>query len=108
MPEADHEPVVKIFDPSGSATWLLTESIPDEPDLLFGLCDLGAGFPELGYVRRSELESITGAFGLGRERDVHFTPQAPLSVYVEAADEHRRIVETRSQLGLVTLTLVPS
>ena len=54
--EIDHQPVVKIF--GGAATWLLTESDPDEPDTLYGLCDLGMGEPELGYVSRAELESI--------------------------------------------------
>ena len=64
----DPEPVVKIFDPSGSATWLISESDPEDPDRLFGLCDLGMGYPELGYVLRSELESAKGRFGLGLER----------------------------------------
>jgi hypothetical protein len=46
--EIDFEPVVKLFTPWGGANWLLTEIEPDEPDLAFGLCDLGMGFPELG------------------------------------------------------------
>ena len=50
-------PVVKLFTPDASATWLLTELDPADPDLAFGLCDLGLGCPELGYVRLSELES---------------------------------------------------
>lgn len=45
--ETDHLPVVKFFDPTGAATWLITEMMPDEPDILFGLCDLGMGCPEL-------------------------------------------------------------
>jgi hypothetical protein len=35
--EIDHKPVLKIFNPCGSQTWLLTESDPDDPDRLFGL-----------------------------------------------------------------------
>src|SRR5450755_4554581 len=46
----DHKPVVKLFTPDGAATWLLTEIDPDDPDRAFGLCDLGFGCPELGYV----------------------------------------------------------
>lgn len=46
----DPRPVVKLFTPNGSATWLITEGY-EEPDgdlRLFGLCDLGFGSPELG------------------------------------------------------------
>ena len=38
------------FTPDAGATWLLTEIDPDDHDHAFGLCDLGQGFPELGYV----------------------------------------------------------
>jgi|AntDeeMinimDraft_5_1070356.scaffolds.fasta_scaffold32978_1 hypothetical protein len=77
-------PVVKIFTPDANATWLLTEiDEGDEGDLLFGLCDLGLGFAELGYVSRAELESLRGKFGLPVERDRGFTGHAPLSVYAD-------------------------
>src|SRR5471030_3223534 len=46
----DFEPVVKLFTPDGNATWLLTEIDNAEIDLAFGLCDLGLGSPELGYL----------------------------------------------------------
>ena len=84
-PDADHRPAVKFFDPCGAATWLITQIDPDEPDILFGLCDLGLGFPELGPVRLSELESVKGRLGLGIERDLYFEARYPLSVYAEAA-----------------------
>ena len=87
-PEPNHVPVVKIFNPYGGSTWLLTESIPDEPDILFGLCDLGVGEPELGYVSRSELETLRiemGGCELPLERDEHFTPQYAISRYAEDA-----------------------
>jgi Protein of unknown function (DUF2958) len=72
----DFKPVVKLFTPDAQCTWLLTELDPDgratslrapiqdvsagprsEQDcevsgLAFGLCDLGMGEPELGYVSR--------------------------------------------------------
>lgn len=54
----DRRPVVKLFTPDASATWLLTELDPADPDLTFGLCDLGLGCPELGHVRLSELEAV--------------------------------------------------
>ena len=56
-----------------------------DTDILFGLCDLGFGCPELGYVSLRELESVKGRFGLGIERDLHFKARYPLSVYAEAA-----------------------
>lgn len=108
LPEPDHEPVVKIFDPSGGATWLITESLPDEPNLLFGLCDLGMGMPELGYVLRSDLESDRGEYGLPLERDLHFKAYAGISSYVRAASQFRHIVETRGKLGVTHLRAVPS
>lgn len=83
--EPDHRPVVKFFDPCGAATWLITESDPNEPDRLFGLCDLGLGFPELGYVSLDELQSIELRFGLGIERDIHWKAASPLSEYADAA-----------------------
>lgn len=56
----------------GTATWLLSESDPDDPDRLFGLCDLGLGFPELGYVSLAEIITLRGKLGLPIERDQHF------------------------------------
>ncbi|MCA9831540.1 MAG: DUF2958 domain-containing protein [Dehalococcoidia bacterium] len=65
---------VKFFDPCGAATWYITEF--DGDDILFGLCDLGFGEPELGYVNLSELQAVRGPLGLGVERDLYWTPRA--------------------------------
>lgn len=89
----DPIPVLKLFVPWGAATWLITEMMPSDPDLLFGLCDLGMQCPELGYVRVSEIESITGPGGLRIERDIHWTGKHALSVYADAARERGRIEE---------------
>jgi hypothetical protein len=102
--ETDHLPVVKYFDPCGAATWIVTELMPAEgdgvePDILFGLCDLGMGCPELGYVSLSELRSVTGRLGLGIERDLYFRARYPLSVYAHAAHRRGRIVESESLLA---------
>jgi len=83
--EADFIPVVKFFTPDAGCTWLLTELDPDEPDIAFGLCDLGMGCPELGGVRISELESVRGRLGLPVERDRYFIARHTLSVYARAA-----------------------
>ena len=83
--EIDFYPVVKLFTPDGAATWLLTELDPEDPDIAFGLCDLGMGFPELGSVSIAELETVRGKLGLAVERDRHFEATKPLSAYVDAA-----------------------
>ena len=98
----DHKPVVKLFDPTGAATWLITEMSQEDNDILFGLCDLGMGFPELGYVSLKELESVKGFAGLGIERDIHFDATYPLSVYAEAAHASGRITENRKALTQAT------
>jgi hypothetical protein len=102
--ETDHLPVVKYFDPCGAATWIITEliyaeGVGAEPDMLFGLCDLGMGCPELGYVSLSELRSVTGRLGLGIERDLYFKCRYPLSVYAHAAHRRSRIVESDTLLA---------
>lgn len=79
--DIDPVPVVKLFTPDAAATWLLTELDPDDPDLAFGLCDLGLGYPELGYVRLSELATVRGKLGLPVERDRCFRGLKPLSAY---------------------------
>ena len=94
----DHVPVVKFFNPVGAATWLVTEMDPDENDYLFGLADLGMGFPELGGISLSELQSYRGPLGLGIERDLYFRPKFPISVYAEAARGARGIVESGPEI----------
>ena len=81
----DPKPVVKLFNPRGAATWLLTEC--DENGYAFGLCDLGMGFPELGYVSIPELIDIGFI-----ERDLHFSGAKPISEYAEEASREGHIV----------------
>jgi hypothetical protein len=90
--EIDFHPVVKLFTPDGGATWLLTELDPEDPDIAFGLCDLGMGFPELGSVSIAELEAVRGRLGLPVERDRHFTATKPLSAYAAEASRAGAIV----------------
>lgn len=81
----DFLPVVKLFTPDAGCTWLLSELDPEDDDIAFGLCDLGIGFPELGSVRISELESIRGGLDLKVERDRHFRADKTLSAYAAEA-----------------------
>jgi len=69
------DPIVKFFNPMGSQTWEIFEGSPEGDDWrLFGMCDLGFGSPELGYVMLSELEGLDVGFGLGIERDICVGP----------------------------------
>lgn len=90
-PERDHAPVFKLFTPDANATWLISECDPDDPDRLFGLCDLGLGFPELGWVSLKEIEGVRGKLGLSVERDSSFVGDKPLSAYAADAHELGRI-----------------
>ena len=62
-----------------------------EPDLAFGLCDLGLGFPELGYVSISELRTFHGPLGLAVEADQGFVADRPLSNHAAVAQAAGRI-----------------
>lgn len=88
----NHKPVVKLFTPDAGATWLLSELDPEEPDIAFGLCDLGLGFPELGYVRLSEIASVRGRFGLAVERDLHFKAEKNILEYSKEARQAGKII----------------
>ncbi|MBF6570491.1 MAG: DUF2958 domain-containing protein [Candidatus Binataceae bacterium] len=81
-------PIVKFFCPWNACTWLISEiTEEDEGDaMMFGLCDLGQGFPELGYVTLGEMQSVRGPGGLTIERDRHWSADKTL---VEYADEAR-------------------
>ena len=92
--DTDHRPVVKLFTPDAGATWLLTELDPDQPDLAWGLCDLGLGFAEYGTVLISEIASFRGRLNLPVERDLHFQAKGPISAYIAASGPTGRIVES--------------
>ena len=86
----DFKPVVKLFTPDAQCTWLLTELGLD--DIAFGLCDLGMGSPELGYVCMRELREFRGPLGLPIERDLHFEADKTISAYADEARTQRRII----------------
>lgn len=54
------------------AVWFLVEYDPIDR-IAFGLCDLGVGFPEVGYVSIDEITSVRGALGLPVELDLFGT-----------------------------------
>lgn len=65
---------VKFFTPWANWTWFATEF--DGKDTFFGYV-MGLD-KEMGYFSLNELQSVKGPFGLGIERDMHFSPR-PLS-----------------------------
>ena len=101
----DHFPLVKLFTPDGNATWLLTEIDPDTPDMAFGLCDLGLGFPELGYINLFELTTLGGYLRIPVERDRSFKATRPISVYAQAAKMAWAITEEPAALQLAEAIL---
>jgi hypothetical protein len=62
---------VKFFDPCGSWTWYATEF--DGQDVFFGL--VVGHEKELGYFSLTELQNVKNKWGLGIERDLHWTPK---------------------------------
>lgn len=64
---------VKLFTPSSSWTWWITEGQIEGDDFMcFGLVD---GFEkELGYFSLAELAEVTGPLGLPVERDLYYKP----------------------------------
>jgi hypothetical protein len=85
----DFKPGVKLFTPDAQCTWLLTEL---DDGLAFGLCDLGLGCPELGYVSLAELSAVRGQLGLPIERDLQFVANKKISAYADEARSQGRII----------------
>ena len=87
---ADHRPVVRLFNPTGAGTWLLTELDPDHPDDYgFGLADLGMGFPELGDIGIREIAEFRGPHGPRHRARPVFPSQT----------RHRRVRRSRTGRG---------
>ena len=94
----DFKPVMKLFHPMSAATWLISEISQEGEDMdgnhdliMFGLCDLGFGSPEMGDVSLNELKSVT-VLGLGVERDRFFEADKTLTEYATMARKAGRIV----------------
>ncbi|MFK4874128.1 DUF2958 domain-containing protein [Novosphingobium sp. ZW T3_23] len=83
-PRFDLFPLVRLFNPTGRAVWLVSEIYPDD-DTLYGLADLGLGCPELGIFSLREIEAIDLPLGMKIARDLVFTTRRRLSVWAEAS-----------------------
>jgi len=89
----DPIPLVKLFNPVGAGTWLLTSVDPEDPDTAYGLCDLGMGSPEIGPVSIEELTNFKGPLQLGIERDLHWVGDKTLGKYAQEARAIGNIVD---------------
>jgi len=64
------EVILKVFNPYGRGTWLITEAEKQGEDwLFFGYMEIGTW--EWGYVTLKELEGVKFFGGLGLERDLY-------------------------------------
>ena len=86
------KPYLKLFTPFGNATLLISEIHYSWGEkLLFGLCDLGLGFPELGYVSLAEIEEMNSGNVPRIERDKYWDPKGSLEIYTKSAQSARGI-----------------
>ncbi len=100
-PRFDPLPLVRLFNPTGRAVWLVTELYPDD-DTLYGLADLGFGSPEPGIFSLREIEAIDLPLGMKIGRDMAFTTRHRLSVWAEAARLARSIPDAADLLSRLT------
>ncbi|QTD44098.1 DUF2958 domain-containing protein [Ottowia testudinis] len=83
----------RVQQKSWKKTWVsrslrtdfLTEIDPDDHNHAFGLCGLGLGMPEIGWVSLNDLASVRGGLGLPVERDLLFRAEKRLNAYARDA-----------------------
>jgi hypothetical protein len=95
--DQDHAPVVRLHILFTGCQWLISELDPETPNIAFGLCDLGMGSPELGYVDLEEVKAIKNV-PFSVMRDVFFEGTYPMSVYCCAARIDSHITTEEHQL----------
>jgi hypothetical protein len=91
-PDQDHAPVARLHLMFAKVSWLISELDPENQDMAFGLCDLGMGFPELGYIYLPEILELQDDPRFRVLCDQSFTGAFPMSVYARAARFHSEIV----------------
>ena len=86
---ADLEPVVKLFQPDGAATMLL--STLDDDGVVQGVFDLGLGYVEMGPAYLPEILAVKGGLGLSIERDTSFKAEKTISQYWSDSQATQRL-----------------
>ncbi len=95
----DHVPVAKFIDRKRSYTWLVTHFMSECGYMMHGLANYGNGYPMLCTITWDELTSHNGILGEPAKQDPHFVGRYPISVYSDAAQAYRRIVEDEAILA---------
>lgn len=95
-------PAMKLIDPSGSATVVITRS-RCQGHAVDALHNLDDGKPVFQPVWVSDLMRLDAKIGLKLVRDATFAPVMPISVYIEAAALTGRIVE-EDEMSILPLT----
>lgn len=88
IPLEEKTAVAKFFDPCGRGTWFVFEGSPEGNDVVFFgyvVSPLGPDCDEMGNFSLNELQSVRNRFGLGIERDIHFTPTKMSEILRKAA-----------------------
>lgn len=93
----DFPPVVKLYSETSAATWLLSEIDAKNPDLAWGLCDVGDGKPQFGSISLKELEGRREALDVGVKRLDGWKANGNLSQYLAAAIAAGHIVELEGE-----------
>ena len=75
---------LKLFNPCGAATWYITEMDP-ETGLMFGWCDLGFGWTELGPMSLNAMQAGKLPFDLTIERDMWWDEKTTLDEVMEGS-----------------------
>lgn len=103
--DKDHPPVAHLYFNWHPAEWLISEIDPENPGIAFGLCDLGMGFPEMGYIDLQELKSLKVGpepFALPIANNTLFEGKYPLTVYWKASKVHSKITRDEKLLMQVS------
>lgn len=95
----DLVPVAKFIHRKSGYSWLVTRYLSECSYMMHGLGDYGNGYPMLCAVTWDDLTSHNGILGPPAEQYPHFKGSFPISVYAEAAQACRRIVEDETTLA---------
>ena len=76
-PLKDKIALVKFFDPCGAYTFWIVEGEEEDGDTtLWGYVTFGdPDCAEFGYSSLNEISAVKNRFGLGIERDLHWSPR---------------------------------
>lgn len=87
----DQDPIVELSIKRAGVRCLLTHVRPDDPDMAYGLVDLGSGQPTLTEVSLGWLTEFAGLLGLQVYNNPNFRVIGSLSLYYVWAKRAGRI-----------------